>query len=173
MISKVENKQSIEILTSCLNKSIKDIYVTGWTEVRENYNCFSTMDWWCYVQFDHLLLCFSSDTTKGMLQVDIHQKIECNFEIEDDDEFTVMRINNINQGHYNGWVITDIELFFGNYYPQEPAALGFECKDFNGGVETNRYIFFDAMTIDGIEVGDEKDKTSFLEDKRHYFEKLV
>lgn len=173
MISKLENKQSIEILQSCLNKTIEDIFVTGWTEVRENYNYFSTMGWWYYVQFDGLLVCLLSNTTTGMMQFDIHSEIKCNFEIEDDDIFTVMRVNSINQGYYDGWKVADIDLFFGEFFPQEPAALGFECKYFNGGIEKTKYIFFDAMTLDGIEVGDEKDKNLFLEDKRQYLEKII
>lgn len=173
MLSNLKNPQLIEILKTCLNKKIEDIYVTGWTEIRENYSYFSTMDWWYYIQFQDLLLCISSDTTKGMMQFDIQKEIKCNFEIENDDKFTIMRVNNINQKHYDGWKIYGLELFFGNYFPQEPAALGFECKDFNGGFETDRYIFFDVMTLDGIEVGDEKNRDKFLEDKRHYSEKII
>jgi len=173
MISEIRNNQTVQILKFCLNKVIQDIYITGWTEILAEYHYFSTMGWWYYVKFDDFLICLSSDTTKGMLSVDIHQKIKCNFEIEDDDKFTVMRINNINQGHYDGWIITDIELFFGNYYTQEPAAVGFQCRDFSGGFERKTYIFFDAMKLNGIEIGNEKDMELFLQDTRHYFEKLI
>lgn len=131
------------------------------------------MNWWYYVVFKHLLVCLSSDIRIGMLNVDIHQKIKCNFEIEDGDKFTISRIDSINQGHYDGWIIDEIELFFGTYHPHEPAALGFLCKDFNGGFERNMYIFFDAMTLNGIEIGNEKDRDLFLTDNRHYSEKIM
>lgn len=172
MINKLKNRNLLKILKSCLDKTVQDIFVTGWTEIQDKYYYFSAMGWWYYFQFDDLLFCLSAQDN-GMLHVDIQEEIKCNFDIEDEDEFTIMRVNSVNEGYYTGWKVVGVELFFGDYYPQEPAAVGFQCKYFNEGSEKIGYIFFDAMNIDGIVVGDEKLKKLFLEDERYYFEKIV
>jgi hypothetical protein len=47
-MSEIENS-GIKVLKNCLNKEIKEIFVTGYSEIRENYNYFSPMLWWYYI----------------------------------------------------------------------------------------------------------------------------
>lgn len=42
---KTENSD-IKLLETCLNKEIEEIFVTGYSEIREDYNYFSPMLWW-------------------------------------------------------------------------------------------------------------------------------
>ena len=85
--------QEIELLKSCLDTEIEDIFVTGYSEIRENYNYFSSMSFY-YIKFRDFFLCVSSDSNTGVLRFDLQEEIECDFEIEEEDVFTISTVNN-------------------------------------------------------------------------------
>jgi len=165
----IENKtEMINVLKQCLNKEIRGIYVTGYSEVKEDYNLFSTMDWWYYIEFENFFLCIASSQARGMIQLYICPNIQCNFELYDGDVFTVAPINN---KIYLGQEIVSYDLIYGNF-DTELFALGIQFKDNRYVHKDNKYVFFDSMTFDGIEVGVEKDRDRLLEDNRFYMKKF-
>jgi hypothetical protein len=167
MLNKIKNNQSIEILKSCLNREIKDIYVTGWTEAREKYHYFSAMHWWYYIKFEDFLLCFESSQTRGILEFHIHPEIKCNFDIEKDDIFTITQID---KRDYSGQKIANYDL--GYDFNHQLIALGIQFEDTRFVHKNNKYVFFNSLSVDGIEVGDEHNRNSFLEDTCFHMEKL-
>lgn len=168
MENRIKNTQSLEILKTCLNKEIKEIYVTGWTEIREKYHYFSTMDWWYYIEFENYFLCIEASQTIGTIKLHMHQNIQCNFEIEEADIFTVKAINNKT---YLGQEVVEYDLFYSNS-DHELFALGIQFEDNRYLHKNNQYVFFNSLTWDGIAIGDERDKRDFLKDERFYYEKL-
>jgi len=163
-----KNLKSIEILKGRLNKEIREIYVTGFSEVRSDFNFFSTMDWWYYVEFEDCFLCIETSQTIGTIELHIHQNIQCNFEIQEDDIFTVKAINNTD---YRGQKIVAYDLFYG-VPDSELFAFGIQFEDPRTLDKRDRYVFFDSLTFDGIEVGDRRKRDRYLEDDRFYLEKL-
>ena len=148
-----------ELLKDCINKKVKDIYVTGYSEVRSNFNFFSPTLWWYYIEFDNYFLCVKSDETKGMLQISTHREIQCNFDIEEEDIFTV---SSINKETYSK--VIRFDLFCGND-DSNIYALGIFF-------ENNKYTFFDSLNLDGIIVGNENDKDKYQQDNRFYIVKI-
>lgn len=154
-----EKKSTIEILNNCINAKIKNIYVTGYSEVRNDFNFFSPMFWWYYLEFKDYFLCLdTSDETKEM-QIFISQKIQCNFDIEEEDIFTITSVNKETSSE-----IADFDIFTAKY-SSNIVALGILFKD-------EKYVFFDSLNWDGIIIGDIKNKLNYLEDDRFYMENL-
>src|SRR5690242_2603728 len=114
----MEDLRIINILENCINKRVKDIYVTGYSEVRDDFNFFSAMLWWYYIEFENHFLCLESNEAVGMLDISLHQKIRCNFEIEDGDIFTVTSIYKESNSELIGF-----DLFYGRD-DLKPYALG-------------------------------------------------
>lgn len=168
-MSEDENQPTINILNNCLNKEIKEIYVTGYSEIRNKFNFFSTIDWWYYIEFEDFFLCISSSQSRGMLQLFIHQEILCNFDLQENDVFTVATIN---KETYLGQKIVRCDLIYGNFDP-ELLALGIQFEDNRYLHKDNKYVFFDSSTFDGIEVGDLSDRDNLLEDERFYMESII
>jgi hypothetical protein len=165
---KSENKTEIvDILNKCLNKEIKEVYVTGYSEIRDGYNFFSTMNWWYYLEFEGFFLCVASSTTVGMIELYIHQSIQKNFELDNGDIFTVSPIN---KQDYLGQEVIGYDLIYD--FDHQLFALGIQFKDNRYLDKHNKYVFFNSLTLDGFEVGDEKDKDIFLEDTRFYLKKF-
>lgn len=166
---KTEDKiEIVNVLKKCLNEEIKGIFVTGFSEVKDYYNLFFTMDWWFYIEFEKYFLCIASDTTKGMIQLHIHQNIKCNFELNEEDVFTVSPIDS---KAYLGQEIIGYDLVYGNFDP-ELFALGIQFKDNKYVQKDNKYVFFNSASLDGIEVGGKGDRDSLLEDDRFYMKKF-
>lgn len=168
MENRIRNAQSLEILKTRLNKDIKDIYVTGWTEIRENYHYFSTMDWWYYIEFENFFLCIEALPTIGTIRLRIEKGIQCNFEIDEDDIFTVKTIDNKT---YLGQEIVEFDLFYSNNN-HELFALGIQFKDNKYVHKDSKYVFFNSLNFDGIEIGSERNKHQFSKDDCFYLEKL-
>ncbi len=162
------NRKSIKILKNCLNKELKNIYVTGYSEVKDEFNFFSPMNWWYYLEFADCFLCIESSQTTGVIELHIHQNIQCNFDIEKVDIFTVAMINNEN---YLGKKIVAFDLIYGTFDPGL-FALGLQFEDRRYAYQNNKYVYFNSLNFDGIEVGDKSNRDELLEDKRFYLEKL-
>lgn len=168
MDNSIKKVQALEILKICLNQEIKEIYVTGWTEIREKYHYFSTMDWWYQIEFEDFFLCVEASQTIGTIKLHIHQNIQCNFEIAEDDIFTVKAID---KKTYLGQEVVEYDLFYSND-DHELFALGIQFKDNRYLHKNNQYVFFNSLTFDGIEVGNKRNCEELLKDKRFYLEKL-
>ncbi len=83
-----------EFLEKCINKKIKEIYVTGWTEIIDGINHFCPSGFYYYVEFEDFFICIESNDSKGM-QFYPHKEIQCFFEenLEEDEPFTIMTVN--------------------------------------------------------------------------------
>ena len=156
-----------DVLNKCLNKTIKDIYVTGYSEVRDGYNLFSTMNWWYYLEFESFFLCVTANQANGLIELYIHQNIQKNFEIDNDDVFTVSPINNEN---YLGQEVVECDLIYD--FNHQLFALGIQFNDTRYVHKNNKYVFFNSLTFEALEVGDEKAKDLLLEDARFYLKKF-
>lgn len=154
-----ENSDTVNLLKNCINQNIKDVYVTGYSELRDGFNFFSPMWWWYFVELDNCLLCLdSSDETKE-LQIYLCENIKCNFDIEEDDIFTVSSVEKDITAQ-----IMEFELFYSKK-SSNICALGILLK-------SNKYILFDSLTWSGITIGNEKNKNDFLQNDRFYVVKV-
>lgn len=166
-MSEIRNRESIHSLKNCLTKEIKEIYVTGYSEIRNGFNFFSSMNWWYYIEIEDFFLGIEYSQTK-MLQFHIYPEIKCNFELEENDVFT---ISPLNKKDYQGQKIVDYDLIYG-HFDYEVLGLGIQCIDNRSVYKNNQYIFFNSLSLHGIEVGDEKDRDRLLEDSAFYLKKL-
>lgn len=145
-----------EVLKQSLNKNVKDIFVTGVCEVKNDYSFFTALLWWYYIEFEKYFLCVSSDeTTLGGIEFSSLSKIQPNFEIEEGEIFTVTSINKENYSK-----IVAYDLFYGKH-DSNLYGLGIKFKD-------NKYVFFDSISIHGIEISDKNVKVRYLEDSRFF-----
>lgn len=150
----------INLLKEYINRKVKDIYVTGYSERRIAYNFFSTMNWWYYIEFENNFLCLASNEINGILEFSIQDQIKCNFNIESEDVFTITSISKENYSE-----ILEFDLFFGKD-DLKIYALGIAFKDEN-------YVFFDSLNWNGIKIGDKSKKDIFMQDTRFSFSKII
>ncbi len=153
--NKIETK---DFLKRCVNQKVKEIYVTGWTKIKDGINFFNPMPWYYYIEFENFLICIELDDLEYGLRFYIHDQIQCNFEeiFEDNEIFTIARANGID---YEGLEIESFDIFYSktdNY----PWALGLEFnkeKSFESS-----YVFFNGLSIDGINFGNRRDKDYYF-----------
>jgi hypothetical protein len=153
------NLKTLSILESYINKDIKDIYVTGYSEIKTNFNFFSAMLWWHYIEFEDDFLCLDSSNEVEQLQIYSCENFKCNFEIEEGDVFTVASIKKDISSK-----IISFEVFC-NKESSKITALTILLKNSN-------YIFFDSLTWNGIDVGNKTNKNSYLQDNRFHAIKI-
>ena len=166
----IENQIDInDFLKRCINERIKGIYVTGWTEVKNNINFFERMDFFYYLEFEKFFICIELDEIKHGLRFYIHKEIKCNFQeiFEGGEVFTV---TNADERDFNGLEIKSFDIFYSKS-DKFPWALGIKFKDTKS--IRNRYAFFDGLSFDGIIFGDEKDKDfHYSKDERFALKKF-
>ena len=154
-----------EFLEKCINKTIEEIYVTGWTEVKDGINFFEPMDFYYYVKFEDFFICIESNDSKGM-QFYLHREIQCFFEedLENDEPFTIMTVN---KEDYSTEKIIGFELFYDEHDYLWALGTKLENTDQYYGIK-NRYIFFNALNIDGIILGHKRDKDYYFGDNKRF-----
>lgn len=157
-MSETENPD-IRVLKSCLNKEIEEIFVTGYSEIKEGYNYFEPMLWWYYIKFEDSFLCIS-DSDIGVLKFNFQKEIKCNFDIEEEDVFMV---STVNTADYSGQKIISYDVFFGSR-DNHIYGIGIQCEDNKYLHKNNKYIFFDLLSFDGIEFGNKAEKERYLTD---------
>lgn len=148
------------LLEKYLNRKVKDIYVTGYSEKRNNCFYFSTMNWWFYIEFENNFLCIESAEVNGTLSFSDQNQIKCNFNIESEDVFTVTSISKATFSE-----VLAFDLFTGKN-DSKNYALGVEFKD-------GKYVFFNSLDWDGIKIGGKIEKDNFLKDDRFSFSKIL
>ena len=125
----MKKEKKIEIsdaLKQCINKNVKDIYVTGVAGVKNDYNFFTTLQWWYYIKFEEFFLLLSCDpTTLGIIEFSVENKIKPNFEIEEGEHFTVASVNSDNYSKIVGY-----DLFYGKH-DSKLYGLGIKFKSKN------------------------------------------
>ena len=159
---------SIKILKDFINKETKEIYLTGWSDVGKNFNTFHAMLWWYYIEFENCFICIESSQSVGTIQVSIHKNIQCNFDIDESDIFTVSSVNEID---YSGQKIIDYDLIF-DKENHDIYAIGIQFYDNKYSHKNHKYAFFNSLSLDGIIFGNERDKEHFLSDQRFYSIKI-
>jgi hypothetical protein len=145
--------KALTVLKACLHRAIKDIYVTGYSEDRGGFYVFSAMPWWYYIEFDNEFLCLAVENDSVQIQPLICKKIQCNFDIEKEDLFTIASIRKEPFSEIIGF---DLVL---NRSSSVISALGIELMN-------DDYIFFDALTWDGIKISNAVGKHKYLKDER-------
>jgi len=158
-----------DLLRNCLNKTANELYVTGFSEKKEEYFLYTEMNWWYFLEFESEYLCVSCSTTEGMLTVSIREKITCNFEVADGDLFTVAPYNG---ERIDGHKIVGFDLVYGDFDPRL-AGLGIHLKDVKYRSPRDHYVFLNSMNWDGIEIGTEDLLDALLEDKGFSLEHIL
>lgn len=51
------NIKTEDFLNRCLDKKVKEIYVTGWTEIKDGINFFDPMRFFYYLEFEEFFIC--------------------------------------------------------------------------------------------------------------------
>lgn len=119
-----------------LNKEIVGIIVSGYTEVSNGFHFFQPMYDWIFLETNEYQF-IKLSSNYGNIKADIINNIDCNFEIEDNDIFTLMYIENENLG--------TIERI--NYRKDKEDNL-IEIDI----VTSKKNIIFDSLTIDGFKI---------------------
>jgi hypothetical protein len=159
-MSELENPE-IKLLKSCLNREIEEIFVTEYSEIREDYNYFSSMSFY-YIKFADFFLRISSDSNIGVLKFHTQKKIQCNFEIDEEDIFT---ISTVNKEDYSGQKVVAYDVFFGND-DNHIYGIGIQFEDNKYVHKDNKYIFFSCLSFDEIIFGNEDIRDNYLADSR-------
>ncbi len=133
--------------TSLVGKNIVDIIISGYTELGEIAH-FSPMMWWVYLKLgdDNYILLTSND---GNISVDNKKHIECNFDIEDEDLFTISSFSKSEYG-----LISKMDLFYDDN--SNLVSVGIEIS------ENNNYIFFDALDFDGFIIKEQFNRDAII-----------
>ena len=123
------------MLDKLLNLQINDIIITGYTEQIDNVYLFRPMNWWAYLIVDKKIIEFFSDD--GSIILKEVEKIGCNFDIEENDLFTLTSITKENLG-----IIQDIEYNYDNRKNLNKIVLK----------TSSMIISFDALSIEGFQI---------------------
>ena len=156
----LENAE-IELLKNCLDKEIEEIFVTGYSEIRESCNYFSSMDFY-YIKFEDFFLRISTDSNIGVLKFNRQTEIKCDFEIEEEDVFT---ISTVNKENYSGQKVVSYDVFFGNN-DSHIYAIGIQFEDNKYLHKQHKYIFFSCLSFEGIIFSDKPEMEKLLNDDR-------
>ena len=79
------------IFKELLDKNLVDIITTGYTEKRSDFYVYSPMLWWLYLKFENTYLCLTCNS--GTITAGKAEKIVCNFDIDEDDVFTISSLS--------------------------------------------------------------------------------
>ena len=154
-----------EFLEKCINKKIKEIYVTGWTEeVIDGINHFCPTDFYYYVEFEDFFICIEGNY--DAMKFYLHKEIKCFFEedLEEDEPFTIMTVNKEN---YSTEKIISFELIYDEHNNLWALGARLENRNLYPAMQS-RYIFFNALNFDGLTFGYERDKDYYYGDDKHY-----
>ncbi len=119
-----------------INGSLDKIIITGYTEKKDIYE-FKPMFWWLYLEIDNKLILL--DTNDGDILIKQVASIDCQFDIEEDDWFTISSWSKEEYG-----IINFIDLFYDENGNLIYIGMGLQ--------EGTKYIFFDSLCIDGFEI---------------------
>lgn len=162
----IENKIETEVfLNRCLNKKVKEIYITGWTEIKNGINFFHPFLKYYYIEFEDFYICIERDDLKYGFRFYVHKKIQCNFEdiFKDREIFTIARVN---ETDYEGQKVVSYDLFYSKI-DGYVWALGIQFEDTRYMHPNHKHAFFDGVSsFDGIIFGDQTLKNTYLEDDR-------
>lgn len=156
-----QKNQEMELLRSCLNEEIEEIFVTGYSEIRKGYNYFSSMDFY-YIKFEEFFLRIYSDSNIGVIKIDFQKEIQQDFEIEEEDIFTISTVNKVD---YSSQKVVGYDVFFGND-DSHIYGLGIQCEDNKYIDKHHKYLFFSCLSFDGIIFGDRREMEKLLNDDR-------
>ncbi len=126
----------INMITSLINKCIEDIVLSGYTELEEIAH-FSPMMWWVYLKLeDNSYILLSSND--GSISIENKEYIECNFDIEEEDLFTISSYSKSEYG-----TISKVDLFYDSN--SNLISLGIE-------INKSKYLLFDSLDFDGFKI---------------------
>lgn len=103
------------------------------------------------------------------MQFYLHKEIQCFFEedLEDEEVFTIMSVS---KEDYSTEKIISFDLFYDEHNYLWGLGIKFDETDRFYGIK-NRYIFFNALSIDGIIFGYERDRDYYGDNERFYLKK--
>lgn len=144
------------IFRGIINYELKDIIVSGYSEKQENFYLFSPMYWWIYLQFDNFYIVL--DSNSGHITTKIADKIECYFDIEEEDKFTVFSHSKCEYG-----CVLKVELFT----DEKKNLIGI------GLIFNNHYILFNALDINGFVVSIHSSRITAIHDFAYINSEIV
>ena len=123
------------ILNKYINFHIDDIMVSGYTEKINAVYYFKPMYWWIYLIIDNKIIELSAND--GNITIREIDKINCNFDIEEEDIFTLTYFTAKDLGF-----IQNIEYCYDDYKNLIKIMI----------FTSNFEIEFDSMSIEGFEM---------------------
>jgi hypothetical protein len=133
------------MLKNFINHHINDIIISGYTEKINSTYFFRPMNWWVYLIMDkNIIELFSGD---GNILIKKIEVINCNFDIEDDDIFTLTSFTKEDIG-----LMQNIEY----YYDDDKNLVKILI------FTSNLMIEFDALSLDGFQILTKINKVSIL-----------
>ena len=113
------------------------------------------MLWWLYLKLENTYLCLTCNS--GTITASKAEKIVCNFDIDEDDIFTISSLSKSDFG-----IINQIDLFYDAY--SNLIALGIQIsKDDTYHLIDSSYIFINAMDNNGFIVEMTKERNVIIE----------
>lgn len=147
----------LDIEATLRHRKLTDMLVAGFVDETNSIRRFHPMFEDVYFDFDGLLLRASSVGQYSQLRLSLVDRIECNFDIEEDDEFCVCPLDFVLKYPEGDYFLAEAKFFADPESTSrgtslQSAALRFECR----GVETlTETIFIDPAHIFGIKLGGE------------------
>jgi hypothetical protein len=123
------------MIEKIINKKVEDIIVSGYSEKHQNFYNFSPMLWWIYVKFKNSYIVFSSND--GNILIEEHLEIICNFDIEEDDLFTISSLSKKEYG-----IVSLVDLIYDDFKNLIKIGILFS--------EESEYILFDSLDFEGF-----------------------
>src|SRR5262249_40379115 len=138
------------LITAIQSNTITDIFIVGYIDYCGATKQFHPMLENIYIELGQQLLRCSSIEQYDKLRMTLVEKITCDFEIDDDDEFCIISISQMYllNSHVPNY-ITSLHVFVnGECHPQEGV---FKCAGL--GIGDHDYLFLDPTHIFGIHLG--------------------
>jgi len=135
---------------SLVNKNIEDIIISGYTELGKIAH-FSPMMWWVYLKLEdnNYILLTSND---GNISIEKKDHIECSFDIEEEDIFTISSFSKSDYG-----LISKIDFFYD--YNSNLISVGIEISE--------NYILFDSLNFDGFAIKEQLNRDTVIKNSKH------
>ncbi|QAR31149.1 hypothetical protein EQP59_07290 [Ornithobacterium rhinotracheale] len=133
---------------SFIKQKLEDILITGYTELGE-IAYFSPMMWWVYLKTENNYILLTSND--GTISIEEKSSIECNFDIEDGDLFTISSFSKLAYG-----TISKVDFFY--FDDTRIGAIGIGLS--------NDYILLDAISLNGFDIRQALDRDVVIENRK-------
>lgn len=135
------------MIRKILAEEIDDIFVSGYTEHTETYYKFSPLFWWVYIKYNEKYLVLSSND--GTISYEYCKAIECRFDIENQDLFTITSISKNKFGK-----VSLLDLIYDEF--ENLVSIGIFI------FENQQYLFFDSINVNGFIIKESQKREIFL-----------